>query len=99
MLEGLLIYAGNEFTLVSKTDNTVNRRAVEIFESQSDSGIHVEMKHVDKAVREMLATPSIQAIQRCSFQQRVFLVAIVRQVRSSGCAEVEFGHVIFIQDW
>ena len=49
MLEGLLIYAGNEFTLVSKTDNTVNRRAVEIFESQSDSGIHVEMKHVGGA--------------------------------------------------
>ncbi|KND04967.1 origin recognition complex subunit 1 [Spizellomyces punctatus DAOM BR117] len=53
----------------------------------------VTMAVIDRAVKEMFASPAVQSVQRASTHQRLFLVAIVRNVRRGGTAEVEYGQV------
>ncbi|KAJ3037270.1 Origin recognition complex, subunit 1 [Rhizophlyctis rosea] len=83
------------------------RRAVEILEKTQNSS-HVAVpdtprtakhnKHlvtmnvIDQAVKEMYSSSAVQTIQRASMQQRLFLFAVIRQVKRTGTAEVEFGH-------
>ena len=77
------------------------RRAVEIFEMQleesktpsKNQGRLIGMSHIEQAVMEMFSSPSVQAILRSRFHPRVFLVSVLRLVRSQGIAEVEFGNV------
>nr|KAJ3422375.1 Origin recognition complex, subunit 1 [Polyrhizophydium stewartii] len=72
------------------------RRAVEIFEAGGGgvqtSGV-IQTSHIDQAVKEMFASSSVQAIRRAGRQQRTFLVAVLRQIRSTGNTHVEFGSV------
>ncbi|KAI8929354.1 P-loop containing nucleoside triphosphate hydrolase protein [Entophlyctis helioformis] len=79
------------------------RRAVEIFEAglktwsgspAKASSARIEMSHIERAVKEMFASPFVQAVRHASLHQQIFLVAVIRQVRSSGATQVLFGNVV-----
>ncbi|KAJ8328968.1 Origin recognition complex, subunit 1 [Batrachochytrium dendrobatidis] len=71
------------------------KRAVEIFEatSKGTTGETITVRHIDKVVDEMFSTPIIKTIRSISVQQRLFIAAILRQVRFSGTSQVTFGQV------
>ncbi|KAJ3294697.1 Origin recognition complex, subunit 1 [Borealophlyctis nickersoniae] len=84
------------------------RRAVEILETTQNESTPagtmtpnsareaqslVTMSVIDRAIKEMFNSVTVQALQRASFHQRLFMMAVVRVVKRTGKAEVEFGDV------
>ncbi|CAG8496374.1 5611_t:CDS:2 [Ambispora gerdemannii] len=82
------------------------RRAVEILESNlcktSDSGVststtpkkQVTIAIVDKAIKEMLNSPSVTFVRRASLHQKLFLWSIIETQRQKGADETEFREVV-----
>ncbi|CAG8464406.1 9190_t:CDS:2 [Ambispora leptoticha] len=81
------------------------RRAVEILESSlcktSDNDVpnsstpkkKVTIAIIDKAVKEMLNSPSVTFVRRASLHQKLFLWSIVETQRRKGADETEFREV------
>ncbi|KAI8918618.1 P-loop containing nucleoside triphosphate hydrolase protein, partial [Powellomyces hirtus] len=53
----------------------------------------VTMSVIDRAVKEMFASPAVQSVARASIHQRVFLVCVLRVIRRTGTSLVEFNQV------
>ncbi|KAH6572000.1 hypothetical protein BASA62_003614 [Batrachochytrium salamandrivorans] len=72
------------------------KRAVELFESTCKGvpGEMITMRHIEKAVDEMFSTPIVRTIRSVSVHQRLFMAAVLRQVRLSGTSQVRFGQVV-----
>eukprot|EP00842_Homolaphlyctis_polyrhiza_P000253 jgi/Hompol1/1228/HPOL_002674-RA len=80
------------------------RRALEILEDDVRTGrirknatavaTSVNVQIIDAATDEMLQSPLVMAIRRCSVHQRIFLAAVLRQMRTTGLAEVDFAHSV-----
>lgn len=66
---------------------------VETSKSNDDSIKQVTRSIIDKAIKEMFATPSIRAIQHASLQQKLFMASILKQLEKSGVGEVEYREV------
>lgn len=78
------------------------RRAAEAaaarMEGQSHSLVEtdlqrIELQDVDTAIQEMFEAPQMQLLGRCALQEKIFLGAILIELRRSGLAETTFEKV------
>ena len=70
------------------------RRAVEIFVNSNDCHTGVDIDHVKQAIQEMTKSSLVPQIQRCSFQQLLFLLSCVKRSRATGIKEVIFCDIV-----
>jgi Cdc6-like AAA superfamily ATPase len=102
MLAGVLTFAGllvdfcsfTSFLCFLTLHLILLRRAVEIFVNSDDSQTGVDMDHVKQAIQEMTKSSLIPQIQRCSFQQLLFLLSCVKRSRATGIKELTFCDIV-----
>ena len=80
--------------LESAINTKITRRAVEIFMQPGNQSKVVEMVHVKQAIQEMMKSSVVVSIERCSFQQIIFLLSCVKRRRRCGLRELIFCDVI-----
>jgi Cdc6-like AAA superfamily ATPase len=67
---------------------------VEIFMRSDDQQKVVQIAHVKQAILEMTKSSLVVSIERCSFQQLLFLLACVKRNRQCGIKELVFCDVV-----
>lgn len=72
------------------------RRAAEIADSNTKSNelIKVDMKHVQHALNEMIASSKVQAIKSCSQLEKIFLQGMIAEITRTGVEETVFYNVL-----
>ncbi|KAJ9601789.1 hypothetical protein L9F63_000081 [Diploptera punctata] len=104
-LEGMKVFDPDAVQLVARKVAAVSgdarraldicRRATELAENDDSEGM-VEMKHVDQALLEMVASTKVQAIRYCSKIEQLFLSAVAAEVQRTGVEETSF-HKVYMQ--
>lgn len=70
------------------------RRAVEISSHKVHECQHVEIDHINTAIKEMFDSPVMRYIKTLSESQQLFLIAIIRCCRRMGHSEVPYNDVM-----
>lgn len=53
----------------------------------------VSMKHITSAIQEMTSSNAVKAVQYVSFHHKLFLLACIKQGRTTGLTELDYGSV------
>ncbi|KAI8811673.1 P-loop containing nucleoside triphosphate hydrolase protein [Cladochytrium replicatum] len=106
-LEGLNLFKSDAIEFCARKVSSISgdarraldicRRAVEILEvtrKDKTPDAQVTIQVIDQVCRDIIQSPSIQAIQRGSTHQKVFLLAVFRQIRKTGKSEVKLLDVL-----
>ncbi|RWS06921.1 origin recognition complex subunit 1-like protein [Dinothrombium tinctorium] len=101
-LEGLDVFDCDGVQLISRKVAAISgdarraldicRRAAEIAQGEQMENEEelVTMKHVDKALQEIFASPKLLAIRNASIQEQIFLRSIIQDFRLTGLEEGSF---------
>jgi hypothetical protein len=52
------------------------------------------LKHIEAAIKEMTSSSTVKSIQNLSFFEQMFLISCIKEVRSSGLVELNYGMVV-----